>query len=74
MNYDNSGGSRGVMCGHGVRCFPEFVYAHGVVRKKCFSGETDAGVKYIDLTLESGEVKCISVDVGSAAFRATSVP
>lgn len=74
MNYYNSDGSRGEMCGNGIRCFSKFVYDNGVVRKKSFSVETDAGIKYIDLTLESEEVKYISVDMGRADFRATSVP
>lgn len=74
MNYYNSDGSRGEMCGNGIRCFSKFVYDNGVVRKENFSVETDAGIKYINLTLENEEVKYISVDMGRADFRAASVP
>lgn len=74
MNYYNSDGSRGEMCGNGIRCFSKFVYDSGVVKKESFSVETDAGIKYIDLTLESEEVKYISVDMGQVDFRAKSVP
>lgn len=74
MNYYNSDGSRGEMCGNGIRCFSKFVYDSGVVKKESFSVETDAGIKYIDLTLENAEVKYISVDMGQVDFRAKSVP
>lgn len=74
MNYYNSDGSRGEMCGNGIRCFSKFVYDGGVVSKEKFSVETDAGIKYITLTLEEGRVKYISVDMGRADFRAEAVP
>lgn len=74
MNYYNSDGSRGEMCGNGIRCFSKFVYDSGVVNTEKFSVETDAGIKYITLTLEEKRVKYISVDMGRADFRAESVP
>lgn len=74
MNYYNSDGSRGEMCGNGIRCFSKFVYDSGVVRKDKFSVETDAGIKYINLTLEAENVKYIEVDMGQVDFRSKSVP
>lgn len=74
MNYYNSDGSRGEMCGNGIRCFSKFVYDSNIVRKNKFSVETDAGIKYITLTLEDEEVKYIAVDMGRVDFRAESVP
>ena len=74
MNYYNSDGSRGEMCGNGIRCFSKFVYDIGVVRKEKFSVETDAGIKYITLTLENKGVKYIEVDMGQVDFRSKSVP
>ena len=74
MNYYNSDGSRGEMCGNGIRCFSKFVYDNGVVNKEKFSVETDAGIKYITLTFEEERVKYISVDMGRADFRTESVP
>lgn len=74
MNYYNSDGSRGEMCGNGIRCFSKFVYDNGIVKKDRFSVETDAGIKYIVLTLEGEKVKYISVDMGQVDFRAKSVP
>lgn len=74
MNYYNSDGSRGEMCGNGIRCFSKFVFDNRIVKKDRFSVETDAGIKYIDLILENEEVRYISVDMGQADFRAESIP
>ena len=46
MHYYNSDGSRGEMCGNGIRCFAKFIYDNGIVKKEKFSVETDAGIKY----------------------------
>ncbi len=70
MNYYNSDGSRGKICGNGIRCFSKFVYDNYIMNKSKFSVETDAGIKYIDLTLEAGAVKYIAVDMGQVDFRA----
>lgn len=74
MNYYNSDGSRGEMCGNGIRCFSKFIYDNGIVKKEQFSVETDAGIKYINLTLENGKVKYISVDMGKVDFRPEAIP
>lgn len=74
MNYYNSDGSRGEMCGNGIRCFSKFVYDSGVINKENFSVETDAGIKYITLTLENNEIRYISVDMGQVDFKTKSIP
>lgn len=74
MNYYNSDGSRGEMCGNGIRCFSKFIYDNGIIKKDRFSVETDAGIKYIILTLEGERIKYISVDMGQVDFRSKSVP
>ena len=51
MHYYNSDGSRGEMCGNGIRCFAKFIYDNGIVKKEKFSVETDAGIKYIKLDI-----------------------
>ncbi len=57
MNYYNSDGSRGEMCGNGIRCFAKFVYDSKIVEKKEFSVETDAGIKHIKLDIDtSGDI------------------
>lgn len=74
MNYYNSDGSRGEMCGNGIRCFSKFIYDNRIIKKEKFAVETDAGVKYITLTLENNSVKYVTVDMGKVDFKAKSVP
>ena len=45
MVYYNSDGSRGEMCGNGLRCFVKFVYDNNIVRKEEFSVNTLDGIK-----------------------------
>lgn len=74
MHYYNSDGSRGEMCGNGIRCFSKFVYDNKIVDKKHFLVETDAGIKTIDLeTDENGEAIYLTVDMEKVNFRADSI-
>ena len=71
MHYYNSDGSRGEMCGNGIRCFSKFVYDNKIVDKKHFLVETDAGIKTINLeTDENGEAIYLTVDMEKVNFRA----
>lgn len=74
MNYYNSDGTRGEMCGNGIRCFSKFVYDNKIVDKKHFLVETDAGIKTINLeTDENGEAIYLTVDMEKVNFRADSI-
>lgn len=75
MNYYNSDGSRGEMCGNGIRCFAKFVYDNEIVTKNEFSVETDAGIKYIKLNIDiSGNIEYLKVDMEKIDFRRKSIP
>lgn len=75
MNYFNSDGSRGEMCGNGIRCFAKFVYDNEIVKENEFSVETDAGIKYIKLDIGvSGEIEYLKVNMEKVDFRGKSVP
>lgn len=70
MHYYNSDGSRGEMCGNGIRCLSHFAYETGFIRKETFSIETDAGIKDIFLSLdEKGKVVLVKVEMGKAEFE-----
>ena len=74
MHYYNSDGSRGEMCGNGIRCFSKFVYDNKIVDKKHFLVETDAGIKTINLEIdEDGEAIYLTVDMEKVNFRADSI-
>lgn len=75
MHYYNSDGSKGEMCGNGIRCFSKFVYDKQIVNKEKFSVETDAGIKYIRLILnKEKKIEYISVNMGKGDFSAKSIP
>lgn len=66
MHYYNSDGSRGEMCGNGIRCLSRFVYENKLVTKEHFWIETDAGLKEIRLQRKGEEIKSVRVDMGFA--------
>lgn len=75
MHYYNSDGSKGEMCGNGIRCFSKFVFEKGIVNKDVLMIETLAGVKEVKLTLtESDKVENILVDMGKPILKAKDVP
>ena len=75
MHYFNSDGSKGEMCGNGIRCFSKFVYENKIINKEEFSVETDAGIKYIKLTVdENKKLKFVSVNMGKGDFSSKSIP
>ena len=43
MEMYNADGSRGAMCGNGIRCVGKYVYEKGLTRKTCLTIDTDAG-------------------------------
>ena len=45
MEMYNADGSRGEMCGNGIRCVGKYVYDFGLTDKKKLSRETLAGIK-----------------------------
>ena len=64
MEMYNADGSRGEMCGNGIRCVAKYVYDYGLTDKTQISVETLGGIKYLDLTVENGKVKLVKVDMG----------
>ncbi len=74
MEMYNADGSRGEMCGNGIRCVGKYVYDYGLTDKTSVSVETLAGIKYLDLTVEDGKVKSVKVDMGSPILTPADVP
>ena len=64
MDMYNADGSRGMMCGNGIRCVAKYVYDHGMTNMTNVSIETLAGVKNISLTVKNGKVAQATVDMG----------
>lgn len=74
MEMYNADGSRGEMCGNGIRCVAKYVYDYGLTDKTQISVETLGGIKYLDLTVEDGKVLQVKVDMGKPELEADLIP
>lgn len=74
MEMYNADGSRGEMCGNGIRCVAKYVYDYGLTDKTHISVETLGGIKYLDLTVEDGKVILVRVDMGSPILTPAQIP
>lgn len=74
MDMYNSDGTRGAMCGNGIRCVAKYVYDYGLTDKTNISVATKSGVKYLDLTIENGKVALVKVDMGAPILKAADIP
>ena len=74
MEMYNADGSRGEMCGNGIRCVAKYVYDYGLTDKTHISVETLGGIKYLDLTVEEGKVKMVKVDMGKPELEPLKIP
>ena len=74
MEMYNADGSRGEMCGNGIRCVAKYVYDYGLTDKTQISVETPGGIKYLDLTVEDGKVALVKVDMGKPELKAELIP
>ena len=68
MEMYNADGSRGAMCGNGIRCLGKYVYDRGLTRKRCLTIDTDAGPRALELTVQAGVVSAVTVDMGAATL------
>ncbi len=70
----NADGTRGAMCGNGIRCVAKFVYDHHLTDKTNISVESMGAVKYIDVNVENGEVVSAKVDMGAPSLKSADIP
>ena len=74
MDMSNSDGSRGAMCGNGIRCVAKYVYDYGLTDKTSITVNTASGIKYLDLTIENGKAVQIRVNMGTPILEASKIP
>lgn len=90
MKMYNADGSRGEMCGNGIRCVGKYVYDKGLTDKTSLVIETLAGLRRLELTLSGHgtrehqedqatalprpEVEQVTVDMGSPILEASKIP
>lgn len=65
MEMYNPDGSRGMMCGNGIRCLAKYVYDSGLTKgRKNILVETDSGIRRLQLQTDNGRVSEVIVDMG----------
>jgi len=74
MEMYNADGSRGEMCGNGIRCVAKYVYDYGLTDKTSISIDTLGGIKYLDLTVENGKAVLVKVDMGKPILDPGQIP
>ncbi len=74
MDMYNLDGSRGAMCGNGIRCVAKYAYDYGIVNKTSITVATGSGIKHLDLTVENGKVSMVKVNMGSPILDAAQIP
>ena len=74
MEMYNLDGSRGAMCGNGIRCVGKYVYDYGLTDKTTITVDTLSGVKTLELTVENGKVTLVRVDMGAPVFACSRIP
>ena len=74
MDMYNADGSRGKMCGTGIRCVAKYVYDHGLTDKTTITVNTLSGIKTLKLTVEDGKVSKVRVDMGEPELIPAQVP
>lgn len=74
MDMYNADGSRGKMCGNGIRCVGKYVYERGIAKKDVLTVETLSGIKTLNLEVKDGKVRLIEVDMGEPIWNPTEIP
>ncbi len=74
MEMYNADGSRGDMCGNGIRCVGKYVYDHGLARRERLQIETDVGIKTLELRIADGRAIGATVDMGEPILDAREIP
>jgi diaminopimelate epimerase len=75
MEMYNADGSRGRMCGNGLRCLAKYVFDHGIRRRARLAVETDSGLRRAEVFLgQDGRVEQVEVDMGVPGLARREVP
>ena len=74
MEMYNADGSRGKMCGNGIRCVGKFVYDNRIVDREVITVDTLAGIKTLRLNVKDGLVDTVRVDMGAPILEPSQIP
>jgi diaminopimelate epimerase len=74
MEMYNADGSRGEMCGNGIRGLGKYVADRGLATGDSVEVETDAGVRRLELARTGGLVRSVTVDMGAPILEGREIP
>ena len=74
MDMYNADGSRGKMCGNGIRCLAAYVHGKKLTDKTELQIETLSGIKTIILEKISAKTYSATVDMGKPSFFCPDIP
>ncbi len=74
MEMYNADGSRGEMCGNGIRCVARLHYEHTARPRNPMVIETDCGLKTVELRLDGDRVTEATVDMGEPILEGREIP
>ena len=74
MDMYNLDGSRGKMCGNGIRCVAKYAYDHGICRKEEMTIATGSGLRTVKLTVRDGKAVSVRVDMGEPILEPEKIP
>lgn len=71
----NPDGSRGAMCGNGIRCVAKYLFDEGYTNGKTeFTIESMGAIKHIKVNVIDGKVVSARVDMGKPILKASDIP
>jgi len=74
MEMYNADGSRGMMCGNGIRCVAKYAVERGLTTGPTVRIETDSGVKLAECEYNGGRINRVRIDMGSPRLRISEIP
>ena len=74
MRMFNADGSEAEMCGNGVRCVAKYAFEHGISKRNPMKVETGGGVLCLELQLEGGQVRSVTVNMGQPMLEMAKIP
>lgn len=71
----NADGSRGAMCGNGIRCVAKYLFDEGYTNnEKEFTIESMGAIKQIKVNVVDGKAVSARVDMGKPILKASDIP
>ena len=74
MRMFNADGSEAEMCGNGVRCVAKYAFEHGISKRNPMKVETGRDILNLELQLEDGEVRNVTVNMGQPILELAKIP